>query len=90
MTRGGLSVKSVGKSGRKSYNLQYRRGGAYFVKNVSALELPYLEESTAKCREFLRLVQKYVDEETRRGLCEIEKEVERERRKAAKDEQKQD
>ena len=84
MTRGGLSVKSVGKSGRKSYNLQYRREGKYFVKNVSSLELPYLEESTAKCREFLHLVQKYIDEETRKGLREIEKEVGRGRRKAAK------
>ena len=45
------------------------------MKNVSSLELPNLEESTAKCREFLHLAQKYIDEETRKGLREIEKEA---------------
>ena len=34
--------------------------------------------------DYAKLYQKYIDEETRKGLREIEKEVGRERRKAAK------
>lgn len=84
MTRGGLSVKSVAKSGRKAYNLQYRRGTTYFVKNVPAEALEAYRLSTARYREFLALVQEYVDEESRRAMRIIDKEAKDARRKAKK------
>jgi len=84
MTRGGLSVKSVAKSGRKAYNLQYRRGPTYFVKNVPAEALEAYERSTARYREFLGLVQEYIDEESSRAMRIIDREAKDARRKARK------
>ena len=80
MTRGRLSVKAIRKSGQKAYNLQYRRKSKYFVRSVSSEELAYFERSTEFYRQFIDLVQKYVDEETIRGIKKIEKEVENARR----------
>ena len=36
MTRGKLCVSAVRKSGRKAYNLQYRRKTVQFVKAIQA------------------------------------------------------
>ena len=47
-------------------------------------EVERFGRATENYRRFMNLVQKYVDEESERGIREIRKEVERERRKAAK------
>lgn len=75
MTRGKLCVSAVRKSGKKAYNLQYRRKTKHFVKAVPADQVALFEESTRNCREFLELVQTYVDQATERGIWEIEREA---------------
>ena len=84
MTRGRLSVKAVRKSGVPAYNLQYHHNAKYFVRSVATDEVERFERATENYRRFMDLVQKNVDEESERGLREIRKEVERERRKVAK------
>ena len=84
MTRGVLSVTSVNKSGRKNYNLQYHRKAKYFVKSIAKDELEYYERSTEIYRLFMKLVQKYIDEQTKRGIKAITKEVKRARRTSKK------
>ena len=84
MTRGVLSVTSVSKTGRKYYNLQYHRKAKYFAKSVSKAELPYYERSTEVYRIFIKLVQKYIDEETKRGIKAIAKETKHARREKRK------
>ena len=84
MTRGKLSVKGVRKSGAKAYNLQYHRQAKYFVRSVASDEVSHFEQATENYRVFMELVQQYIDEETQRGIQEIEKEVLRERRKTKK------
>lgn len=84
MTRGRLSVKAVRKSGVPAYNLQYHHNAKYFVRSVATDEVERFERATENYRRFMDLVQKYVDEESERGIREIRKEVERERRKVAK------
>ncbi len=81
MTRGKLCVSAVRKSGKKAYNLQYRRKTKHFVKAIPADQVALFEESTRACREFLELVQDYVDEATKRGIREIEREARSARRK---------
>ncbi len=81
MTRGKLCVSAVRKSGKKAYNLQYRRKTRHFVKAVPADQVALFEESTRNCREFLELVQAYVDQATERGIREIEREADNARRK---------
>ena len=80
MTRGKLCVSAVRKSGKKAYNLQYRRKTKHFVKAVPADQVALFEESTRNCREFLELVQAYVDQATERGIREIEREAARARK----------
>lgn len=80
MTRGKLCVSAVRKSGKKAYNLQYRRNTKHFVKAVPADQVALFEESTRNCREFLELVQTYVDQATERGIREIEREAAKARR----------
>lgn len=75
MTRGKLCVSAIRKSGKKAYNLQYRRLTKQFVKSIPTDQVELFKESTENCRIFLELVQKYVDAKTKRGLREIEKEV---------------
>jgi len=75
MTRGKLCVSAVRKSGKKAYNLQYRRKTEQFVKSVPSDQVEMFRESTGNCRRFLELVQRYVDEKTRRGIREIGKEA---------------
>lgn len=84
MTRGKLCVSAVRKSGRKAYNLQYRRKTEQFVKSVPSGQVDMFRESTGNCRRFLELVQRYVDEKTRRGIREIEREARNAGRKAGK------
>lgn len=75
MTRGKLCVCAVRKSGKKAYNLQYRRKTRHFVKAVPTDQVALFEESTRACREFLELVQSYIDEATERGIREIAREA---------------
>lgn len=75
MTRGKLCVSAVRKSGKKAYNLQYRRKTRHFVKAVPSDQVALFEESTRVCREFLELVQDYIDEATKRGIREIAREA---------------
>ena len=82
MTRGKLCVSAVRKSGKKAYNLQYRRKTKQFVKSIPTDQVEMFRESTENCRMFLELVQQYVDDMTKRGIREIEKEAEDARRKA--------
>ncbi len=81
MTRGKLCVSAVRKSGKKAYNLQYRRKTKQFVKSIPTDQVEMFRESTENCRTFLELVQQYVDDMTKRGIREIEKEAEDARRK---------
>ena len=77
-------MTSVSKSGRKYYNLQYHRKAKHFAKSVPNAELPYYERSTEVYRLFIKLVQKYIDEETKRGIKAIAKEVKHARREKRK------
>ena len=65
MTRGKLCVSAVRKSGRKAYNLQYRRKTVQFVKVIPACELEAYRKSTERCKRFLDCVQRYVDMKTK-------------------------
>ena len=82
MTRGKLCVSAVRTSGKKAYNLQYRRKTKQFVKSIPTDQVEMFRESTENCRAFLDLVQQYVDDMTKRGIREIEKEAKDARRKA--------
>ena len=75
---------STKREARTAYNLQYHHNAKYFVRSVATDEVERFERATENYRRFMDLVQKYVDEESERGIREIRKEVERERRKAAK------
>lgn len=82
MTRGKLCVSAVRKSGRKAYNLQYRRKTVQFVKAVPACELEAYRKSTERCRRFLDCVQRYVDMKTKESIRTIGKEAKDARGKA--------
>ena len=82
MTRGKLCVSAVRKSGKKAYNLQYRRKTKQFVKSIPADQVEMFRESTENCRAFLNLVQQHVDDMTKRGIQEIEREARNAKRKA--------
>ena len=82
MTRGKLCVSAVRKSGKKAYNLQYRRKTKQFVKSIPTDQVEMFRESTENCRTFLELVQQYVDDMTKRGIREIETEAKDARGKA--------
>ena len=75
MTRGKLCVSAVRKSGRKAFNLQYRRKTVQFVKAIPACELEAYKKSTERCRRFLDCVQRYVDMKTRESIRAIRKEA---------------
>ena len=81
MTRGKLCVSAIRKSGKKAYNLQYRRKTKQFVKSIPAEQVEMFRESTENCRAFLDLVQQYVDDMTKRGIREIEREARNAKRK---------
>ena len=72
MTRGKLCVSAVRKSGRKAYNLQYRRKTVQFVKAIPACELEAYRKSTER---FLDCVQRYVDMKTKESIRTIRKEA---------------
>ena len=82
MTRGKLCVSAVRKSGRKAYNLQYRRKTVQFVKAIPACELEAYRRATERCRRFLDRVQRYVDMKTRESIRAIRKEAKDAKRKA--------
>jgi len=84
MTRGKLCVSAVRKSGKRFYNLQYRRKTKHFSKAIPADQLAAFERSTEVCREFLKYVQQYVDEQTRHAIREIAKEAKRAKRETRK------
>ena len=65
MTRGKLCVSAVRKSGKKAYNLQYRRKTKQFVKSIPTDQVEMFRESTENCRAFLDLVQRHVDARAR-------------------------
>ena len=75
MTRGKLCVSAVRKSGKKAYNLQYRRKTKQFVKSIPTDQVEMFRESTENCRAFPNLVQQHVDDMTKRGIREIEREA---------------
>ena len=75
MTRGKLCVSAVRKSGRKAYNLQYRRRTVQFVKAIPACELEAYRKSTERCKRFLDCVQLYVDMKTKESIRTIRKEA---------------
>ena len=82
LTRGKLCVSAVRKSGRKAYNLQYRRKTVQFVMAIPADELEAYMKSTERCRRFLDCVQRYVDMKTRESIKAIRKEAKAARGKA--------
>lgn len=87
MTRGKLCVSAVRKSGKKAYNLQYRRNTVQFVKAIPAAELDAYRRSTERCRRFLDCVQRFVDARTKQSMAEIRKEAQKAR--VRKDKQSQ-
>ena len=84
MTRGKLCVSAVRKSGKKAYNLQYRRKTVQFVKAIPSDELDAYRRSTERCRRFLDCVQRFVDMQTRKSIAEIREEAEDARAKGGK------
>ena len=82
MTRGRLSVLSRSKGGRVFYHLQYRKDTKLHQKYVSRDEAPAYERATESYRNFMRLVDDFVEEMSERGIREIKKEVMDAKRKA--------
>ena len=82
MTRGKRRGSAVRKSGRKAYNLPYRRTAVQFVKAIQACELEAYRQSTERCRRFLDRVQRYVDMKTKESIRTIRKEAKDARGKA--------
>ena len=75
MTRGRLSVLSRSKGGGEFYHLQYRKNTKLHQKYVSRDEAPAYERATESYRNFMKLVDDFVDEMSERGIREIKKEV---------------
>ena len=75
LARGTLHVKGVSKSGRRFYNLMYRRKTKLFSRHVGVGELPRYEEATTACSKLRELFECYIDELTEKTICRIEKEV---------------
>lgn len=75
MTRGRLCVLSRSATGRRFYHLQYRRDTKLFQKYVPVGEVAAYEEATERFREFMRAVDDYVDDMSRRGIEEIAREA---------------
>ena len=61
LSRGKLCRKGTSKTGRAFYNLQYWHGGRNNVRYVGEAEYPVYAEAVAGYREFMRLVEEYVD-----------------------------
>jgi hypothetical protein len=81
MTRGRLSVLSRSKGGGVFYHLQYRKDTKLHQKYVSRDEVPAYERATESYRNFMRLVDDFVEEMSERGIREIKKEVMEAKRK---------
>ena len=81
MTRGRLSVLSRSKGGGVFYHLQYRKDTKLHQKYVSRDEAPAYEQATESYRNFMRLVDDFVEEMSERGIREIKKEVMEAKRK---------
>jgi hypothetical protein len=81
MTRGRLSVLSRSKGGGVFYHLQYRKDTKLHQKYVSRDEAPAYERATESYRNFMRLVDDFVEEMSERGIREIKKEVMEAKRK---------
>lgn len=81
MTRGRLSVLSRSKGGGVFYHLQYRKDTKLHQKYVSRDEAPAYERATESYRNFMRLVDDFVEEMSEREIREIKKEVMEAKRK---------
>ena len=66
MTRGKLCVSAVRKSGKKAYNLQYRRNTVQFVKAIPADELDAYRRSMAEIRKEAQKARGRKDKRSRR------------------------
>lgn len=84
MTRGRLCVLSRAKSGGEFYHLQYRKDTKLHQRYVPQSEASLYEKSTEAFRNFMRLVDEYVDEVSERSVRQIKKEVADAKRKSAK------
>lgn len=82
ITRGKLCVSAVRKSGKKAYNLQYRRLTKQFVKAVPDDQVEEYRRSTEAYRMICDLFQRFIDEATRDAIREIAKEANDARRKS--------
>ena len=60
-SRGKLCRKGTSKTGRAFYNLQYWHNGRNNVRYVGEADYPVYAEAVAGYREFMRLVEEYVD-----------------------------
>ena len=63
------------------YHLQYRKDTKLHQKYVSRDEAPAYERATESYRNFMRLVDDFVEEMSERGIREIKKEVMEAKRK---------
>ena len=71
MARGRLCVLSRSASGGKFYHLQYRRNTRLFQKYIPLAEVAAYEEATEQYRRFMKAVDAFVDDMSRRGMEEI-------------------
>ena len=75
LARGTLHEKGTSKSGRKFYNLMYRRKTKLFSRHVGVDELPRYEEATRAYSKLRELFECYIDELTEKTIRRIEKEA---------------
>ena len=71
MARGRLCVLSRSANGGKFYHLQYRRDTKLFQKYIPLAEVQAYEEATEQYRRFMKAVDAFVDDMSRRGMEEI-------------------
>ena len=68
-------MKGVSSSGRRYYNLMYRKNTKLFSKHVATREVSMYEEATANYADLRKLFDAYVDEMSARTMKQIAKEA---------------
>jgi len=75
LARGRIGVIRKRRTGEGAFHhLQYTKGGRHHVRYIPEAELPAWEAATENYRRFMALVDRYVDEMSRRAEAEIGKE----------------
>lgn len=71
MARGRLCVLSRSANGGRFYHLQYRRNTKLFQKYIPLAEVAAYEEATEQYRRFMKAVDAFVDDLSRKSMEEI-------------------